>query len=232
MFEIHVVPKEAWTFILANQDKLEKERVVVASNDAGVEVCFTTAHLDTYAIVYDGDKVLFSEKMINDFDAEDTLIKVYEQYLGVPHDVFDDVDGDSDEDTRQELEDEIYEREDALFLAAIDFLTEAFCIDEENDGDPEKIIRETYGVNIEKFIDAVMELIAKQFFVSVYRPTFIPNEDSPDGEVLEEFPYEEMANAAMEDFLREKDEKNKGKSKKKSKCNKKKNGDADGAVQS
>lgn len=206
MFTIHVVPKDIWSFVLGNSERLEKECVVVASDDSGAEICLSTAELDTYAIVYYDGKVLYSEKMINDCDAEETMARIYHDYLGVPDDLFDEYELTPEEE-HQAMEDEIYEREDALFLAAVDFLTEILCIDEKDQKDADTVIHNKYDIEISTFIDSVLEMLATDFLVSVYRPTFIPDESAPDGEILDEFPYEELVNEAMDSAADKEEEK-------------------------
>lgn len=207
MYKIHLRSSDVWGFCLEQADRLEKEQIVIATSDQGIEVCLAGVEDELYVIVYSGDKMIYSEKIINDKDADTTVAKIYKGYLGVygtptppvpPSPPADDgFDADmTPEEIHQAQEDIIYEREDELYLAAVDFLRTVMCIDDSND-DLDLALREQYDVSVGTFIDGVLEMLAKQFFVSVYRPTFIPSEDSPEGEVLDEFPYDNDVDKAL-----------------------------------
>lgn len=201
MYKMDLRPDQVWAFALENFDRLNKERVVIAHGDQGIEACLTVYEDEVYAIVYYGERPLYSEKIMNNEDAEMVVTKIYIDYLGIPEDDANPVDESeseemTDEELHQELEDAVYEREDGLLMASVAFLTEVLCIDDE-ENDAETVIRNDYEINIEEFIDAVLEMIASKFLTSVYRPTFIPDEDAPLGEIINEFPYEEIVQAAL-----------------------------------
>lgn len=204
MFKLYLMPKEVWAFGLSNAERLEKEQVTIAEDKSGMTVCLTLVEDELYIVVYFGEKFIYGEKITNDTDAVATTSKVYREYLDVPKDVLDsEPDEKSEKSTHEDLEDTIYEREDELYLATCDYLETLLCIEKGNVGD---IVRKTYGLEPDEFLDKVCETLAEEFCISVYRPTFVKNDEAPDGEVYDEYPYDEIIDEFEAGFDEEDDE--------------------------
>lgn len=201
MFEMYLSPKAAWDFIEKNRGRLEKESVLIAQREDGTEVFLTGDYGECWVFVdYMGNE-LYSEEICSQHDCEATIRKVYKHHLLIPDELMDscvqEEIGEDDtevEDEAQQIMDMIYEREDEMFLAAVDFLGKLLCVDD--DVDTATAVN-AYGIDVGQFIDNVLEYLAADFNVSVYRPTMIEAPDGSGEEILDEYPY---------DYLTEPDE--------------------------
>ncbi len=193
--KIHVPPTEVWQFFAKNRKRLKDETVLVAENkDTKYAVYLTEEKGLPLFEVYRGDQKLCEESAVSQDDSTAVAKRLYVKYL-LPVSVdgggerFDDVPEDPEEDeprpkTRQEIEDEMYERDDELLQATYDYLETVL-------GTPRESVDDLMGSDVADFLDRVCEILAMDFGVSVYRPMYLINDDT-GGEYYEEYPYSEM----------------------------------------
>lgn len=199
--KIYVPVNDVWSFFLKNIDRLSSEMVAIAENtDTEYVVYLTEENRFPLFYVCQGESAPEDEDVaISKDDCAETARRFFAQYL-FPLVVIDNkaIPPDSEEDpedlTRQEMEDAAYERDDELRFAMSDFLQIAIGTD-----DSDEDLTDIYGDDfIDSILDVVLEKLASEFGISVYRPTLI--EDEMTGEqVYNEFPYEDLAKGSIED---------------------------------
>lgn len=195
--KIHLKPTEVWPFFDKNFDRLKKEMVAIAENEeTGHSVYLTESNGCPLLSVYREDNQLYVEGAVSAKDCEDTAKRMYLKYLFpvvvtdpkpniIPEQEDKDDEISNEELELQALEDAIYEREDELLLATTDFLEVLL-----NCNGPEQISA-MYGKHIaEDFLESACEMLARDHMISVYRPTWVTDEETGAEEYVE-FPYED-----------------------------------------
>ena len=191
---IHLKPTQVWPFFEENKARLAQEMVAIAENEETEHSVYLTEENDRPLLsVYKEDKKLYEEPAVSEKDCEATAKQIYLKYLfplviSSPKYSFDDAD-QSDEDLElspeeelQNCEDAIYEREDELSFAMQDFLE--VLLNCKN----QKQMMELYGEDIiESVLDSFCRVLAEEHLISVYRPTWVADEDGYDNFV--EYPY-------------------------------------------
>ena len=201
--KIHIQPDETWSFFDENLDRLKEEMVEIAANeDTGHAVYLTEDGGYPLLFVYRGDSKIYEEYAVSRKDCEDTVKNIYFKYLFPvivckPNELFvdddkeymDDVDRpdiDDEEYYEELLNDAIYEREDELHFATTDFLEVALnCTGLED-------LKQNYGDIIDDFLEDMCVVLAQKYSISVYRPTWVPDEANDECEVYVEYPYLEL----------------------------------------
>lgn len=205
---IHLKPTEVWPFFAENKARLENEMVAIAENEETSHSVYLTEENGCPLLsVYKDDTKLYEEGAVSAADSESTTKQIYLKYLFpvVVHEPKYNFQSDLDEEDDEELtaemelqmmEDEIYEREDALMFAMQDFLEVVL-----NCNTPSQI-KELYGEDlVDELLDSFCRLLAEEHLISVYRPTFVTDEETGE-ESYVEYPYldvdDEGATGAME----------------------------------
>jgi len=170
---ITVSPKNIWRYFQENREVLKKNIVTIAENDAtGNQICVTENNSFPQILVYINNTIKYAETMISEGDAIATATRLYSQYLKTPP--------DEEELTRQDLEDEMYERETELYDATKDFLDVVIGNDFMAEGGSEEVIFE--------IMDAFLKYISDEWWFRVYRPVYM--DDGDGNEIYIEYPYE------------------------------------------
>lgn len=185
MTNIYIKPKSVWAFCKNNPQRVKEEIVTIAENtETGYAVTVTEEKGYPYIAVYhnDNDETEFEEIAINEPDCERTVEKAYLNYL-FPVTIVDEKESIIPEEENESVLDEIYEREDQLYLAMVDFLETVL-----ND-DGNAIIEEAGRAAIEDILDNTLMYMAETYGFQVYRPTFITDEET-GAEWFVEFPYD------------------------------------------
>lgn len=205
---IHLKPTEVWPFFVENKARLENEMVAIAENEETKHSVYLTEENGCPLLsVYKEDTKLYEEGAVSAADSESTTKQIYLKYLFpvVVHEPKYNFQSDLDEEDDEELtaemelqmmEDEIYEREDALMFAMQDFLEVVL-----NCNTPSQI-KELYGEDlVDELLDSFCRLLAEEHLISVYRPTFVTDEETGE-ESYVKYPYldvdDEGATGAME----------------------------------
>lgn len=191
---IHLKPTEVWQFFIKNKGRLENEMVAIAENEEASRFVYLTEENGCPLLsVYKEDTKLYEEGAVSAADSESTAKQIYLKYLfpvvvhGSVHTFQTDFDEEDDEITAemelQMMEDEVYEREDALIFAMQDFLEVVLNCDTPTQ------IRQLYGKElVDELLDSFCRLLAEEYLISVYRPTFVTDEETGE-ESYVEYPY-------------------------------------------
>ena len=183
--KIYLKPEDAWVFFCKNKARLEKEMVEVARSSCGEYTIYLTMDeaLNPKFLVYEygnDEDPVYEEWCVNETDTENTALRVYKRYLYLD---LDDGEDGGEEDIYQARDDEIYQREDALRLAMLDFLA---CALQERSGDD---VVKTQGESfVAETLDYILEYISLDHGIPIYRPMFVDDPETGE-EVFEEFPY-------------------------------------------
>lgn len=197
---IYVEPDELWSCFKLNS-RVESNIVIVAENEeAGISIGLTN-NSDGFATlqVFEGDNVVF-EDCYSKWEIKEAAEELYEEYLftyklvnslvnssdetrldGRLEEDFDleDIDYESILSIQKDL---VYEREDELLLAAMDFLEILM-----RDSMREDASLDAYDSGLaEIFVDIVCDSM-KGLGVSVYRPKLVA--DGTEEEEYVEYPY-------------------------------------------
>lgn len=192
---IHVPADSVWAFAQENRSRLASELVLIAENtdtQYGVYVTIEDGH-PLLAVAKGNGKIEYKEPCINEDDCGVVAKKLFVRYLFpvlvtddkyVSQDDLDEYDEDMVAEMEADRQDAIYEREDELFLAMTDFLSAVLGEDNSDE------IVEMYGAEVvQDLLDDVLKLLSSSGF-SIYRPTFIRDEETGD-EIYTEFPYDD-----------------------------------------
>lgn len=191
--DIHIPADEVWSFFQKNKDRCSKEMIAIAENtDTEYAVYLTEENgYPSFSVCKGDGEPEYEEGAISENDCTDTAKRCYLQYL-FPVIVRDDKttileeeDSEDGFETRQDMEDAMYEREDELRLALCDFMQVAL----REDGDGTDIM-DTYGVDmVDDILDIVLEYMATEHCLDIYRPTII-TDDETGCELYTEYPYD------------------------------------------
>ena len=201
--KIHVQAEDVWSFFQKNKSRLIDEMVVIAENNNTEYAVYLTEDggYPMFSVCKGREAPEYEEGAISVKDCTDTASRCFEQYL-FPVTV---TTGDKrfllnqDEDdtpmnyTQQEKEDTVYEREDELQLAMCDFLQ--VVLQEGCDG---REVMDIYGLNlVNEILDSVLQIIAYDHGLLVYRPTLYTDEATGEDEYTE-YPYNDEINDDIE----------------------------------
>jgi len=189
--KIHIEPNKTWAFFKDNPDRMKNEMVAIAENEETEYVIYITDDDCSWPlfVVYKGEQHIYEEDAISVEDCEDVAQRLYTKYLFPITISIDDYeqdigvwgDDDAPPESLQDMEDTIYEREDALYFATTELLEVLLCC-------PVGEIEDQYGnYLVGEVLDKICEYLNTEQCVSVYRPAFITNDDGE--EVFEEYPY-------------------------------------------
>lgn len=198
-FEIGLKPNQVWDFYNKNLPRLYDEMVSIARNDqTGYEIFLTEDVGVPMISVYKDDKMVYEEGTVSASDTERTVREIYQKYLlpmvvvvskdKTPKEEMpveeDGEEPSDDEMTRMDQEDQIYEREDAIYLAFQDFL-QVLAEDDYS-------IQDTFpdDAEVNEIIDHILEFLAIDHGLRIRRPMFIVDTDT-GVEDFSEYPYED-----------------------------------------
>lgn len=186
---IYVLPENVWEFFQKNKKRLSDEMVVIAENeDTGYAVYLTEEEDHPYFCVCQGKGAPeYEDIAICKADCIEVAKVCCAKYL-LPITVIANGDGGcimemaTDEPDQEDI---MYEREDELAMALYDFLSVVLQEDESFCGatdisDPEWL---------EKVLDAILEDLATNFDMPIYRPMIIT--DDLGNETYTDYPYGE-----------------------------------------
>lgn len=190
---IHIPAEDVWKFFQKNKKRLSEEMVAIAENEDTEYAVYLTEDngYPLFSVCKGKSDSEFEEGAINELDCTETAKRCYVRYLFpvvVTKDnitKFSELDDDEDEPmSEQDRQDAMYEREDELQLAMADFLQ--VVLQEGSDGTD---IIDMYGPDmIDELLDIVLEHIAADLCLPVYRPMFFIDEETGE-EIYEEYPY-------------------------------------------
>ena len=178
--QIHVTPEEMWRFFKCNRSRLEKSQIKVAEDEnAGITVYLTEecGYPGFYVYTEDGDCV-YEEMAVNSSDCEFVASEIFDEYLSVKITT-----SDGKMISRKQAEDLIYEKEDALYLALVDFLDVILGVDYRT-----KTLTED---DVNKVLDHIAEYLSSEMDLAIDRPMIL-NDETTGEDVFYRFPYEEF----------------------------------------
>lgn len=187
-------PSEVWKVFCRNKEYLLRNMWRIAENPEAGTIAYISStdngsKILPEVIVYMDDEEIYSETAVDEQDLQQTVQRVYREYLDTAK-LIDHVIGyQADDDEEEEIKDIQYElidaRESDLESSASLFLNEltdgefAFCDPPEN---ADEIVAD--------FIDHVSEYLYRKWGISVYRPMVL--EDENGKEFYADHPYECM----------------------------------------
>lgn len=196
--DIYVPSGQVWDFFTKNRPRLRKEMVCIAENkDTGYAVYLTEDfEHPTFYICKDNHKPEFEEYAYHQSDCTEVASRLYAHYL-LPEEVNDEIDPDNtlfqqsceyETVLSRDVQDEIYEREDALSLALCDFLSVVL----RRECDPADVVKEHGADTFGDIMNSVLKLLSTQYNLEIYRPMMI--DDSETGlNLYTEYPYDDNA---------------------------------------
>lgn len=185
MMVTYFEPHEVWPAFQANKTAEDNSLLIAENTDYGIEISVVQDGDLPVIIVCSDDEDVFQEAVVSQNDCEQTVKKVYENYLdghGVVQ-YFLDNDKPQEDSTSEEIldeETEILDREDELQMAMLDFLQVVMdgCVI-----DDDEVISDC--------VDHFLEYIARKWgYQDIRRPMILEDEDGE--EFFEEYPYEVM----------------------------------------
>lgn len=203
--KIYIPAADVWSFFENNRKRLSEEMVIIAENtETEYTVYLTEENEYPLFVVCKGDEdAEYDEGAISQKDCEDTAQRCFLRYLypvtvtackkSIP---FEEDDDDLTEDfTKQEMEDAMYEREDELAMAMGDFLQ--VVLQEGVDGTD---VVDSYGLDlINEVLEHTLQHIAEFYGFPVYRPTLIVNDLGEEEYV--DYPYNDEEPEDLSDSL-------------------------------
>ena len=178
---ISLQPGAIWKYSREHREQLEESLVSIASStDGSCEIFLTIEDDSTMIDVFRGEDMVYQEAIVSDEDAVATVRKIYAQFLP---DVSYSGGYQGTGYTRQELEDDMYDREEELCSAMEDFLNVAV----------EGFFDAYFGKDADvtqEIVDLVCKHLADEYGVSVRYPRF--DYDKAGNETYVEFPYEDQ----------------------------------------
>lgn len=200
--KIHIPANEVWSFFYKNKERCKEEMIEIAYNDETKYAVYLTED-DGYpmlSVCHGNDEPEYDEGAISKDDCTETAKRIFERYL-FPVTVYNEKNVISQSngseykvkaDTQQEMEDEIYQREDELQLALCNFLQIVF----ENEDDD---ILNTYGeAIINEILDYFLEYLGAEHCFPIRRPTFVSDPET-GAEFYTEYPYDPEIDEAISD---------------------------------
>lgn len=208
---IHIPADDVWQFFFDNKDRCRREMVEIAVNDETQYRVYLTDDngYPMLAVCHSDDDIEYEEGAIDKDDCTDTVQRIFIRYL-IPVDIgisgdgkkafadfpADDIKvGNDEEDEGQERLDLIYEREDELTLSLCDFLAVVFNMDGAGGAELFNVISES---EVSEILDDFLDYLNRDHgFTDIWRPTFIPDDETGE-EFYTEYPYD--PEAVLEDM--------------------------------
>lgn len=181
--KLYVKPDDAFGFFVDNRDgQLANENVLIAENaDLARRIYLTESNGQPYISCYEEDAVEY-EGCLRAGDLSVCLEKIYEAFLAYdPYMVSDEeIDDELDAMEHQRLEDEIYERNDEIYQAYLDFF------DVITDGKARTYeMKDRSG--LEESLEEVLNLLGQEHDIPIRAPMLVADENGVEEYV--EFPY-------------------------------------------
>lgn len=186
--KIYVKPEDVWYFYLNNIQKLKEVQAKIAENTETAYTIFLTEDAGFATItVYRYENQIDEDFLVNKIDCESVVKATYNKYLypvTVSADKAENDKKNGEEDNTPDdpmaPDDEIYQREDELHMAALDFMEVVLgCDREELEGEYHDVVND--------IVDYVCERLADEHMISIYRPMWVQEEDGSESYV--EYPY-------------------------------------------
>lgn len=194
--KVYVPVEDLWGFYIENSQRCAEEMILIAENTSTKYAVYMTEESSQLMFsVCKGDREPeYEEYAMNDDDCAKTAKKLLLRYL-VPFTVTDgrvsipetlpDVDDDGACPSRQDIEDEIYEREDELDIALKEFLAVVLQLE-----DADTVLAACEQACIDEILNDFLEYLGNEQGLEVFRPMFVLDEET-GCEVYTQFPYEE-----------------------------------------
>lgn len=189
---IERAPTEVWGLFQQKKGALSAVYERIAHNeDYGIEIYLSAAQRGTMTLpcitVFQDDNELYYEVAVNEIDCEQTVKKIYYEYLSeerLINRLIEDAEEAEESKAEQVMEDEIETREDELMGVTMDFISTLMddSIDSLGADDSFEIAQDV--------LDHVCEYLYRKHGVSARRPMVL--EDENGEEFFEEYPYECM----------------------------------------
>lgn len=195
---IYIPADELWWFYIQNKKRCQEELILIAENiNTGYAIYLTDDRgTPMFSVCKGNDSPEYEEYIVDSNDCVETANNLIQRYL-VPFTVIDgkaavsedaaDAPGDESGSvlSKQDMEDEIYEREDELDFAIKDFLAAVLM---EKNGDA---VAAEYGKDfVSAVLHHILEYLTDEHGIEIYRPMFLWDDDA-GGQVYYEHPYEE-----------------------------------------
>ena len=189
---INYEASEIWEMFQKRKEYFRTHMEIIAENPEFEVVIYLseedrgTTMLPSIVVCIEQNEV-YSEAAVNEHDCEQTVKKIYFEYLNEERliNMMLKEDDEVDEHERALLEDEIEQRDCELY-DAVDLLLDTFL----NEG-LDRIVGYADADNIRtEVVDHLCEYLYTEHGLSVYRPMFLEDEDGED--FFEEFPYDCM----------------------------------------
>lgn len=221
--EIHVKPEDSWDYFSHAKDILKETQVEIARNEnTDTSVCITNDNGFPLFNVYRRGGKLYSEPAVRE-DCLGTLRSIYikylfpivvsgsensrcepqkdkppkkdepkaeDDYITDPSGVIKRAVGSSGP---QDLEDDIYQREDELECAVYDALTVFVGMN------PEEMFGRDISVILEDMVEDICVYLAENYGISTYRPRWEEDEEDEQTCVFSEYPYDKLAESEQKD---------------------------------
>lgn len=197
--KIHIPADEVWSFFFKNKERCTEEMVEIASNDETKYAVYLTEDegYPMLSVCHGDEEPEYEEGAISKDDCSETAKRMFVRYL-FPITVtcdkaiskhstvkYEEPEEDEDDST-QDMLDEVYQRDDELTLALCDFLQ--VVLEEDIDGAE---LLGTYGESvIAQILDEFLDSLASEHcFTNIRRPTFVTDPES-GVEYYTEYPYD------------------------------------------
>lgn len=197
---IHLDAYDVWQFFEENVERLGKEMVCIAENvDTGYNICLEEKSGIPFFKVFRDEEFEYGEAATCGLECREVTKKLYWKYLfpiTVVEDRFcdfpqnapesDDYPFDKDPEDPEEqiqiLDDIVYERDDELNMASMDFLATLLNVT------PDEVELMTYEGFCADFVKKVGEMLAEECNISIYHPVWMPA-DETGYQHYNEYPY-------------------------------------------
>lgn len=187
--KIHLSAYDVWQFFESNIERLGKEMVCIAENvNTGYSVYLEEKSGIPFFKVFRDEEFEYGEAATCALECREIATKVYRKYLfpvTVMSDYGDDLPAEpaplDEEDQIEMLDDIIYERDDELHLAAMDFMSTLLNVT------PDEVEQLTYEGFCDDFIRKIGKMLAEEESISIYHPTWTPDETGV--QFFNEYPY-------------------------------------------
>ena len=194
--QVHVPADAVWEFFQTNRKRLNDEMVLIAENTDTEYAVYLTAENDlpVLAAAKGDGKTEYKETCVSNEDCVMVVRKFFTRYLFpvvikndkyIPDNAPKDDKADATE-TWMDVEDAMYERDDELRLALMDFLGVTLKIGDEDDVEAAELCDVDI---IDEILDEFLKMLADEYGFEIYRPMMVTSNDGY--EVFTEFPYNE-----------------------------------------